>query len=218
MGSELQVPGLIRRVRREADLSQRELAQAVGVDRSLVGRWETGEVAPSIAMLERLLALGEMRLAVVVARGEVEREDEGERAGRTSGEVSPLRDDGVVDRARRRFPAHLDVGEWVNTVSGEVRPWAARRAARDVRRHRKGEVPRDHPSAHDLAMARVEARQRRGEALRERRLRLLRARVERGEPGEPQAPDCFCPVPCYGVTGCVSTCPCACEKTARQPS
>lgn len=206
MSSELRVPGLIRRVRREADLSQRDLAVAMGVDRSLVGRWETGEVAPSIAMLERVLSLADLRLAVVVVKDE------------NRGEVTPLRDDGVVDRGRRRFPAHLDVGEWVNTVSGEVRPSAARRAARDARRHRTGEVPRDHPSAHELAAARVEARHRRGEALRERRRRLLLARVERGEPGEPQVPDCSCPVECHGVAGCVATCPCACEKVARQPS
>ncbi|TBT84327.1 XRE family transcriptional regulator [Propioniciclava sinopodophylli] len=37
----LDVQGFIRRVRRRADLSQRGLAAVLGVDQSLVARWET---------------------------------------------------------------------------------------------------------------------------------------------------------------------------------
>ena len=50
----LLVPGLIRRVRREADLSQRDLAALLRVDQSLVARWETGALSPSVPHLEEL--------------------------------------------------------------------------------------------------------------------------------------------------------------------
>ncbi|WP_191280514.1 helix-turn-helix domain-containing protein, partial [Nocardioides flavus (ex Wang et al. 2016)] len=41
-----QVPGLVRRVRRILDVSQRGLAALLGVSQSVVARWETGRTSP----------------------------------------------------------------------------------------------------------------------------------------------------------------------------
>ena len=60
----LDVPGLIRRARRLADLSQRELAGALDVAPSAVARWETGQADPGVGRFQRLLALAQLELAV----------------------------------------------------------------------------------------------------------------------------------------------------------
>ena len=64
------VPGLVRRARREGDLSQRELAALLGVDQATVSRWETGQAVPDVLTVARVLALGGLDLAVLDAEGE----------------------------------------------------------------------------------------------------------------------------------------------------
>lgn len=98
-GSGHDGPGLVRRIRRAAELSQRDLADRIGVSRSAVGRWETGETSPTIAVLEQMAALAGLR--VVLLDGD-------------DHPVPPMREDRVLDRAGRRPPAHADVieGEW----------------------------------------------------------------------------------------------------------
>ena len=89
------VPGLVRRIRRILDVSQRGLAALVDVSQSVVGRWETGRTSPRVSMVLRLFRLAGLRAAV----HDVE-----------SGEpVEPMRDDGARDRADRRYPAHVDL-------------------------------------------------------------------------------------------------------------
>ena len=51
------VPGLVRRVRRILDVSQRGLAVLIGVSQSVVARWETGRTSPRMSAMERLYAL-----------------------------------------------------------------------------------------------------------------------------------------------------------------
>ena len=48
---------LIRALRREAGLTQRELAEALGVSRQAVSKWETGTADPSTS---NLLALAKL--------------------------------------------------------------------------------------------------------------------------------------------------------------
>jgi transcriptional regulator with XRE-family HTH domain len=125
------VPGLIRKVRRLADLSQRELATAAGVSRSTVGRVESGTLTPSLETLLRLLGVAGLRLVVTDEDGRV---------------IQPMRVwDDRRDGAERAFPAHLDLildprgGEWWADVYGLARPpetFHRNRRYRDARRRR----------------------------------------------------------------------------------
>ena len=150
-------PGLIRRVRRVADLSQRDLAQRMGVSQSTVARWETGQSRPTLGAFEQMLAVGGLRLQVIDSSGAT---------------VAPMREDGARDRAGRRFPAHVDldaIGWWVPDglhLSVEwivARRFAARhripdirydgRKWRTIRRRLEGGAPDDHPTWSELVTA-----------------------------------------------------------------
>jgi len=108
------IDGYVRRVRRLADLSQRELARAARVHGSTIGRIEAGELVPSLRMLQRLLAVADLRLTVVDEWGRL---------------VLPMLTwDERLDGAERRYPAHLDTildpepGEWWGTSTPPAWP------------------------------------------------------------------------------------------------
>lgn len=87
------ISGYVRRVRRLADLNQRELAVLVGVDQSTVSRVEGGGQI-DVRVFARVLGLARLRLCVVDERGR---------------DVAPMPSDVFHDQAGRRRPAHLDV-------------------------------------------------------------------------------------------------------------
>jgi transcriptional regulator with XRE-family HTH domain len=98
------IPGLIRKVRRVADLSQRELAARAGLSQSTVVRAEAGSRVPSLDILQRLLACAGYELIVIDRNGRV---------------VQPMREsEWTRDLGGRRYPSHLDVllnpryGDW----------------------------------------------------------------------------------------------------------
>jgi transcriptional regulator with XRE-family HTH domain len=126
----LPVGDYVRRVRRAADLSQRELVIATGLSVSWVARVEAGTAVPRVAQLETVLALAGWRLAVL---------DEARR------EMHPLLeyDQDLGDGAGRRYPAHLDAvidperDEWWAGWYGLARPpetFRRNRWARDRQR------------------------------------------------------------------------------------
>nr|WP_246210756.1 helix-turn-helix transcriptional regulator [Phytoactinopolyspora alkaliphila] len=126
------LPGIVRRVRREADLSQRELAKQAGVAASTVGRIEAGTLVPSFRMLLRLLAPARFILVVADETGRV---------------IRPLYVwDDTRDGADRNFPAHLDLildptdgDDWWGATYGLARPpetYHRSRAYRDAKRNR----------------------------------------------------------------------------------
>ena len=91
--STFDLPGALRRIRRIADLSQRELAAAAGMSPSAIGHAETGTRDLSVRSIARLATVAGLRLALVDESGD---------------EVEPMSPAAVRDRADRRFPAHLD--------------------------------------------------------------------------------------------------------------
>ena len=106
-----EISGLIRRVRRLVKVSQRELAQVLGVSQSAVAKWETGRTSPSARMLARILGVAELGLAAVRADGE---RADGER-------VVPMRAVAARDAGGRRYPAHTFVwaqGWWAPEGAG----------------------------------------------------------------------------------------------------
>jgi HTH-type transcriptional regulator/antitoxin HipB len=143
------IPGLVRRLRRTLDVSQRGLAALIKVSQSVVARWETGRTSPRASVLHQLLRLA----GIAVRLDDVE----------TGKPVEPMRDDGDRDRAGRRYPAHVDL-----TVAGWWRPrglectaewllwprWSRTRKDPAVRFHTSGRhlhrsidgTPVDHPS------------------------------------------------------------------------
>lgn len=149
------VPGLVRRVRRILDVSQRALAALVGVSQSVVARWETGRTSPRVSRVQQLL-----RLAGLV--GTVHDVTTGE-------EVEPMRDDGARDRGGWRYPAHVDLtvtGWYVPRgleCTGEPGLWRARSRRTEQPRVRYATsagqrwmwrrvlgAPVDHPATHQL--------------------------------------------------------------------
>jgi transcriptional regulator with XRE-family HTH domain len=89
------IPGLVRRVRRILDVSQRGLAALIEVSQSVVARWETGRTSPRASVLHQLLRLAGLTPSY--------HDDE------TGEEVAPMRDDGARKHGGSRFPAHTDL-------------------------------------------------------------------------------------------------------------
>jgi transcriptional regulator with XRE-family HTH domain len=128
---QILVSGLVRRARRIADLSQRELAEKARLSRSTIGRIETGSVMPSLAVLQRILRATDLYLVVVDKDGQV---------------IKPMVNaDDLYNGAGRRYPAHLDTildpepGEWWADQYGLARPpetFYRDRAYRDAQRAR----------------------------------------------------------------------------------
>ncbi|MEW2441563.1 GNAT family N-acetyltransferase [Micromonospora marina] len=96
---------LIRRLRRRADLSQRELAARAGVPQPTIARIESGRTGdPQYRTIERLVQALGGRMHVELAPG----------SGRDAdalAEAAPVPHDEMRDLAGRRYPAHLDVWE-----------------------------------------------------------------------------------------------------------
>lgn len=125
------VVGLVRRARRMADMSQRQMARFAKVAPSTIGKVEAGRMVPSIDLFERILGAAGLYLVAVDQDGRV---------------VSPMEDwDDTRDGAERRYPAHLDTildpepGEWWADIYGLARPpetFHRSRAHRDAQRRR----------------------------------------------------------------------------------
>jgi transcriptional regulator with XRE-family HTH domain len=85
---------LLRRVRRDADLSQRELAVRAGVQQVLVSRIESGRVTnPCFRTVELLLNAAGLTLTAA------------------SDGAEPIPHENLRDEGDRHYPAHLDVRE-----------------------------------------------------------------------------------------------------------
>jgi transcriptional regulator with XRE-family HTH domain len=198
MDEGFDVGGHLARLRRRADLSQRELAGRVGVSQSAIAAYEANQREVSARRLDEILRLGGLRLAVIDASGE---------------EVAGFPVDVVRDNAGRRFPAHLDVqppdvlpGHAFSSPHPDRPPvvaWHIRRAERDRLRAKAGQPPaNDHPTLPALEQrARRRDEERRAAALSS--AAKLAARLA--------ADPCTCPVECWEYAGCAPGCPCGCE-------
>ncbi|MBD3913151.1 helix-turn-helix domain-containing protein [Nocardioides hwasunensis] len=130
-----EIPGMVRRVRRILDVSQRGLAALLGVSQSVVARWETGRTSPRSSVMERLFEMAGLGALVV---------DE-----KTGEQVEPMRNDGVRTRSGSRFPAHTDprVNGW-RVPPGVVSTMAAYYAWQDTSRARRDPMVRARISPH----------------------------------------------------------------------
>ena len=180
----------IVRARRLADLSQRELADSIGVSRATVGRLESGAARVDAGTLSAILARAGLRLAVLDGHGR---------------EIAPFPLDVLRDRADRRFPGHLDARPPQDAPSDRVYPrrgtpeplgWYQQRPSRARRRLRNG-TPADHPTVSGLHASRRAAYWN----------GVARAEARRAADPEPE---CSCFDDCF-ERACLTDCPCQCE-------
>jgi len=137
VAKDFDLGGVLRRIRRLADLSQRELAVEARVRVSTLAHAEAGTRDLPVSSLARAAAVAGLRLALVDGIG---------------AEVTPMGADTVRDLSRRQFPAHLDTrrsdeGCWLCEPRRD-RPessftYTKDRNARDRRRRTDG-TPEDH--------------------------------------------------------------------------
>lgn len=188
--------GILLRVRRLADLSQRDLADRLGVHAATVAKWETGARVVPIEVFVRALRLADLRLEVV---------------GPDGAAVKPFPADVLRDNAARRFPAHLDLDPPEDVpLLRQIFPrydrpspkaWYVLRDNRDERRAAGAPSPADHLTRASLAALRA---QRQRETPPRRPLPTPRRAWEPAE--------CTCLDECF-ETVCVPACPCRCEAT-----
>jgi transcriptional regulator with XRE-family HTH domain len=207
--STFDLAGYLRRIRRLADLSQRQLAEAAGMSKSAVAAAEAGTRDLAATQLARAAALAGLRLTLL------------DRDGR---EVVGMSPDGPRDAADRRLPAHLDTlhtsdgPDWEQRQS-RPQPWftfALDRVSRDRARDRDG-IPADHhvPEPGDSPWERAAARRREYWRRRaeERERRLLAGELRGMDLGF----DCTCPPRCdelddySGRPVHAEGCPCSCD-------
>jgi transcriptional regulator with XRE-family HTH domain len=202
---------MLRRARRAADLSQRQLADALGVAQSTIARAEAGRRDVTVGLLVGAAGLAGLRLALLDGEGR---------------EVAPMDGAAVRDEAGRHFPAHLDTrhgdeGWWHGPHRYDREPvtytFTRDRRHRDARRLARGGTPEDHQRPQpgdglaDRAAARRDAARRAREDERRRRL----------DAGEIPPPDlrfaCECPPACddlddrSGPPRHAEACACGCD-------
>jgi transcriptional regulator with XRE-family HTH domain len=204
------LPGALRRIRRLADLSQRQLAAVCGFSQSAVAQAESGRRDLPVGALVRAAEQAGLRLAMLDADGR---------------EVAGMSPDAVRDRYGRRFPAHLDThfaderAERYEHRYDRPDPWFTvdlDRAARDgLRRHRG--TPADHHPVRP-GNSPQERRARRQEVARQRREeQTRRTRLAGACPAVPDEFTCRCPAACdelddgNGRPVHAPQCPCGCD-------
>jgi HTH-type transcriptional regulator/antitoxin HipB len=196
-------------VRRLADMSQRELAAALGCSKSAVGAAESGTSGMDARLLARAAELADLRLTLVDSDGRP---------------VDGMSDVAVRDESGRRFPAHLDTryGDqawWHGSERySRVQPWYTFDRRRDERdRFRAvGEVPADHlrPEPGDSPAERAAARRDEARARRKHRREGLQ---KAGFLPPPADFECTCPPECDELEDWLDRpvhaehCPCRCD-------
>jgi len=209
MSAEFDAAGAVRRIRRIADLSQRELAAALAVSPSAVARAETGERPFPLKVLIQAAALARLRLALLDENGE---------------EVAEMEEGAVRDLSGRRFPAHLDTrhadeGWWHDahhwTRSQVWYTFDLDREYRDGRRRRLG-TPDDHllPQPGDSPRDRARARWEHAEQRRRDEVQRRFLAGELRDAGEAWV--CSCPPECAELDRGerpvhAEDCPCGCD-------
>jgi transcriptional regulator with XRE-family HTH domain len=203
--------GLLRRVRRVADCSQRELAARLGVSKTAVSAAEGGGRDLSVSLLAQAVAIIDCRLVVLDASG---------------AELVPMAEDTVRDGAGRMLPAHLDTRHgdedwWGGPHRPGLHPprytYDLDRRTREGRRRHGLQVPADHhrPEPGDSLAERSASRRA---AHAQAAAQELRRRFLAGElPPGPPDPTCSCPPACDALLDTparvphVEECPCRCD-------
>jgi transcriptional regulator with XRE-family HTH domain len=204
------VSGTLRRIRRRADLSQRELAGLLQVSKSSIAAMEAGERGIDVRLLARAAAGAGLRLAMLDIDGD---------------EIRPMSPDSVRDLVGRRFPAHLDTRHG-DEGGGLYEPRRDRpevwftfdrdRRGRDARRRASAPPDDHHPVRPGDSPQERRAARRRAALLREREDRARRRAAAVFQPADDDF-TCTCPARCEelddysGRPVHTDECPCRCD-------
>lgn len=204
---EMRVPrfnaaDLIRRARRNAEFSQREMAAVIGVSKSTLARAEVDGGAVSMAVLLAALEVGGIQLIAVDLDGD---------------EAFTMRSDAVRDRGGRKLPAHLQARvaraaesvpeHWIESDrrNAPVR-WRLRSARRPPQL-----LEWQHPGPEDVDILRRRESDER--AFQQIVARIRGADAMRRANSVPVDIRCTCSAACImRSTICLPTCPCQCES------
>jgi transcriptional regulator with XRE-family HTH domain len=186
---EFDAGGSLRRIRRLADVSQREFAAVLRVSKSSIAAIESGRCGIDALLLGRAAAVAGLRIALVDGEGS---------------EVEAMTDTAVRDLSGRRFPAHLDTRR-SDEGRGRYEPRRDRpetsftyrrdRDARDARRRAAG-TPSDHHPVLPGDSPRERVAERRDAAVRARNQDRERRFLAGEFAGRPDAFTCTCPPAC----------------------
>lgn len=194
MEQSFDVAGFVRRVRRVADLSQRDLADRMGLSRAAVGRLESVPGRVDLATFQAILGVADFRLAVVDGAGRL---------------IEAVPHDTLRDHGNRRFPSHLDAtppdigipnerGVDPRRGKGPALGWYRQRSMRN-RMRELGRQPVDHPTV-------TSERQRQADRLQRRRESAAAAAAKELE----LYGECSCFDECF-ERACLPDCECQCE-------
>ena len=182
------LPGTLRRIRRLADLSQRELAIELRASKSSIAAAESGASGLDARLLARAAELTGLRLALLDGEGR---------------EIGAMAADTVRDLGGRRFPAHLDTRHsderWWRYEHrfDRPRPWFTvdrDRAGRDALRATLGTPEDHHPFRPGDSPQDRKAARRRAALLGERE--EYQRRLASGALRPPEDFECICPPRC----------------------
>ena len=206
---QVDLPGLLRRIRRRADVSQRELAAVIGTSKSAIAAAEAGQAGMDVRLLAVASQLASLRLALLDEAGT---------------EVRGMHPDAVRDRGGRRFPAHLDTmlserrgSRWEHRPRLQQPTYTFdRRRPEDDVASRATDRPDDHllPQPGDAPWERAAAR---AAAARQRRSEERERRRATGEHVPTPEWTCACPAACdelddrSGRPVHAGNCPCSCD-------
>ena len=202
----LDVAGVLRRARRLAGISQRELAARAGVSQSALARAETSGIV-TVRVLSAVLEVAGLHLTVVDTAG---------------GRIEPMRADGCRDRAGRLLPSHVD--PWAPDPwwyrQDRSRPYDRVVPPFTYRREPTIDAQSDHPS-NDATFAELRRRQRLLEWQERRRLEGTGATADGAADGAAGGAvgdyreECSCGPECERE--CVEACTCQCEPRGGFP-
>lgn len=241
------VVGFILRCRRVGDMSQRDLAAALGVSPSTVARWETGEHDPGARTLLRIAALAGLGVSLLRHLAAPAPEETNATPAPEETNATPARKEGTEappsiepiptwprrtlrSRDGRRLPAHLDVHfcrdgpphRWGWPTGQDV--FVPYRSERN--RLREVITPWDPQTAPEPTIDNTRHRMISDMATdidhwiwqRDIRLGYRNRPVRKLTPEEEEAQRCLCPDECWIEQFCIDTCTCRCEVlTDRSP-
>ena len=122
---ELMIAEKVKKYRRERDMTQEALAQALGVAPQSVSKWECGEGYPDITLLPAIANFFEITVDELIGNDEISaKEDVQKNYFNVHGKLSPDENLALALKYHRKYPRNWHIAtsrritatSWTNTV------------------------------------------------------------------------------------------------------